>query len=362
MAKRFPAYLILLGFLLGNLIKIPIFRPDIKISPLDLALVICYIFAIFKKKNHISYLIFHNSIQIFIIWLFLTLIIGSLNLGFMAFLSGFAYFFRFCLYIFSYYPLSILFTKSEKKSLIVSLAVMFPILGMIQYVWFPDLRPFTIYGWDMHYYRVFGTYLDPGFFGLILIWSLLQLINKPFLWVISYIVLAFTYSRSSFLAFVLGFSRVSSTILLIILIGTTIILLPRSSSGEGVRLERTGSVVSRFDNWQESLQIFKKYPLIGTGFNLLRYQYQDKKNWDTSHAASGSDSSLIFVLTTSGLIGLTIYLKLLWHLWKYVRQDRFLSAFFIAIFVHSFFLNSQFYPPIILLFSLSLAFKADKTL
>jgi len=357
MAKRFSAYLILLGFLLGNLVKIPIFRQDIKISPLDIALLITYILAFLKVKKS-KFPKIDPSLLLLTSWLLFSLLFNATSQNI---LSGSAYFFRYCLYIYSFYPLSIIFSKSEKYSLITALALMFPLLGAIQYFWFPDLRPFTIYGWDMHYFRVFGTYLDPGFYGLMLFWSLLYLANKPVLWTISYLVFAFTYSRSSFLAFAIGYTK-TLKIIPYLLILITIFTLPRFTSGEGVRLERTNSVVSRFDNWQDSLTIVKKSPLFGIGFNLLRFHYQGKEGWETSHAASGSDSSLVFILTTSGLIGLTLYLKLLWHLWKYVRQDRFLSAFFIAIFVHSFFLNSQFYPPIILLFSLSLAFKADKTL
>jgi len=123
MAARITAYLIILGFLLGNLVKIPIFRPEILVSPLDISVLILYLFAILKIRK------INKLLIIFVFWLFISLLINANSQNF---LSGFSYFARYSLYIFSYYPLSILYSKSQKQSLITALAIMFPVLGLIK--------------------------------------------------------------------------------------------------------------------------------------------------------------------------------------------------------------------------------------
>lgn len=43
------------------------------------------------------------------------------------------------------------------------------IFGVVQYLLFPDLRYLRYFGWDDHYFRMTGTFLDPNFFGLIMV-------------------------------------------------------------------------------------------------------------------------------------------------------------------------------------------------
>lgn len=366
MAVRLSAYFLLLGFLVGNLYRPSLINPDIKISFLDLGVTILYLVAFYKSRLKLFHQLFSfQPLLLYTVWLIISLAVGAVNLPPNLGFSGLAYLLRYIIYLYSYYPLKIIFSRHQLSALVTALSLVFPLMGALQYLWFPDLRPFTVFGWDMHYYRVFGNFLDPGYFGLILLWCLLNIKQWHF-WVISYLVFAFTYSRSCFLAFLGSFSylfyRYRHNIGIILIFGlfiSTLFFLPRGIKSEGVRLERTSSVVSRFGNWQDSLDIFFRYPLFGVGFNLLRFQYQNQPLWEVSHAASGSDSSLLFILTTTGVVGLALYLNLIYHLWLIIRRTPTVSAFFIAIFIHSFFLNSQFYVPIILLMSLSIALKVD---
>lgn len=245
--------------------------------------------------------------------------------------------------------------------------------GLLQYLYFPDLRVWLEAGhWDPHYYRVYGTFFDPGFFGMIMVLALILVVIRLFdrnspskfilytLYPILYTSLVLTYSRASYLAFLVGMGIIAwklkkpkfyGAVLGIFLI--TILLLPRPG-GEGVKLEREESIKARIINWKQSLTIAKDHPIFGVGFNAYRYAQRDygflKENWQFSHAGAGADSSLLFILATTGIVGLTAYLllfKRILHTAYYIPHTPGSLAVFAslsALLVHSFFLNSLFYP------------------
>lgn len=236
------------------------------------------------------------------------------------------------------------------------------VFGLIQYLLWPDLKPLEVFGWDPHFYRVVGTFLDPGFTGLILVFTFLHLFSEKdkrrsrlVIGGLVCLALALTYSRSAYLALwvsslVLAWFRrkpkiaIAATLLLLV----TVILIPRPA-GEGGRLGRTYSVVTRFASWQQALNIFRENPVVGVGFNAYRYAARDygfARDWQENHAAAGADASLIFAAVTTGIVGLTAYL---W-LGKTVlalslrRKNGLLASVLAAAVIHSFFLNSLFYP------------------
>ncbi|GAI81903.1 unnamed protein product, partial [marine sediment metagenome] len=128
----------------------------------------------------------------------------------------------------------------------------------------------------------------------------------------------------------------------------------RAPGGEGVRLERTATIQSRFGSWQQALIIFRDHPLLGVGFNTYRYAqrnygFLDQEKWQTSHAEAGVDSSLLFVLATTGIIGFLVYS---WLGSSVIRLSLsvvnakiglVVLASVAALVCHSFFLNSLFY-------------------
>ena len=172
-----------------------------------------------------------------------------------------------------------------------------------------------------------------------------------FYWVIVYIALALTYSRASFLAFFTAFTWISyqrKTWKYIIVSAScvllTVFLLPRYSSGEGVKLERSSTIYARIESWRKAWQIFSDNPIIGVGFNT--YRYAQKASPD-SHAGAGSDSSILLVMATTGIIGLLFYLRYIKNLWE-LNNNLIISTSLVAILIHSFFLNSLFYPSVML--------------
>ncbi len=252
-------------------------------------------------------------------------------------------------------------------------------LGLIQYFIFPDLRLLTAAGWDPHLYRVVGTYLEPGFAGLIFVLTIILIINqlafinadkekkiKKFLWLllaICYLAMALTYSRSAYLAYILGMTTIAIFkkslkffLLVISVFLLTLFLLPRPA-GEGVNLTRQVSFWSRWQSWQQGFLIFRQKPIFGVGFNFYRYA---AGNRSFSHAGAGTDNSFIFVLATTGILGLVFYSRLL----LVIIKDKFLTATsfslaigasLVALISHSLFNNSLFYAWVMIWFWIMIA-------
>lgn len=231
------------------------------------------------------------------------------------------------------------------------------ILGLLQYFFYPDIRPLTVYGWDPHYYRVVGTYLEPGFAGLIFVLTIILIITRNWanwsnwaywaLLALCYSAFALTYSRSSYLAYLAGMGLIAyfkkSVKFFLVILGIfifTLLVLPRPG-GEGVKLERQASILSRFQSWQQGFSVFEKKPIFGVGFNFYR---SAAGNAAFSHAGAGADNSFIFVLATTGIIGLFFYMRLFLKIIKNKAVSLPILASLMVLIVHSLFNNSLFYP------------------
>jgi len=282
---------------------------------------------------------------------------------------------------FGFYFLIYDFRRKKKiiDFLMVS-GVMMGVWGLVQYLLWPDIGSFSFWGWDPHYYRVVGTFLDPNFSGIIYVLTLIlltiqnwekifQLRTKGVVFygsfLLVYLALALTYSRSSYLAYLVAMMVIAvvkknfKLFLVGFLVGfLTILVLPRSSGGEGVYLKRTASVYSRFHNWQQALLISREHPFLGVGFNAYRYVQQSygflTDGWRASHAGAGADSSFLFVLATTGCLGVFAYiyfwLKIFFLAKRKLRLNSkdglaiIILATAAALLVHSCFVNSLFHP------------------
>ncbi len=233
-------------------------------------------------------------------------------------------------------------------------------LGWLQYFFYPDLRNLYYLGWDPHFKRIFSTFLDPNYFGLMMVLTLITL----FTWkesrrntfqvtrIFIFLTLMFTYSRSSFLALagaVIYFSfakrnfKLLGGIISIILISA--LLLPRPA-GVGVQLERVFSIETRITNWQQAFKVFIDHPILGVGFNTVRFAKKTynfgQDNLSESHAGAGFDNSFLFIAATTGIVGLLSFLFFLRQIFQ--KGKLFVKVSLMAIIVHSFFLNSLFFP------------------
>ena len=82
-----------------------------------------------------------------------------------------------------------------------------------------------------------------------------------------------------------------------------------------------------------------------------------------SNACGGSDSSFLLVLTTTGVVGLIIFINTIYIFSKIIGDTKYkkvLVSVSMALFVHSFFANSLFYPWIMGYFGILVAISMDK--
>lgn len=228
------------------------------------------------------------------------------------------------------------------------------VFGLIQYVFWPNFTYFDSFNWDPHLYRLVSTFFDPTFTGLIYLMFLISLYlipNTKYLIPLVYIAFALTYSRSSLLALLITsvyFSIKTHQLKTfggsLVVVFLTIILLPRLP-GEGTKLERTSSLYAKVENYREALKIFSHSPVIGVGYNNLAY-IRNITNPD-SHANFGFDSSLLTILTTTGLIGFSFFVLGIVHLLTAASLQ--FKALLVATLIHSLFANSLLYPWVLLL-------------
>jgi len=286
--------------------------------------------------------------------------------------------------------------RGRMVNVLILSGVILAFLGYLQLAVFPDLSELDPkLGWDPHQNRMVSTWLDPNFLGAYLVLSLSLLAGKLFDRTLSnaerpiifcfFLLLAFalflTFSRSAWAMFalVLGvFGIFKSRKLLILMLITFLgayLLVPRVQTRISGITDPSDSASLRLISWGKTLEIIRKYPFLGVGFNAFRYAqeragfFRDARGVEVGggHAGSGSDSSLLLILATTGLCG---FLSFLWlggavirRLLQLVRNDlaesldhrgQFLSLALLSVLVgvllESNFINSLFFPPILIWF------------
>lgn len=235
-----------------------------------------------------------------------------------------------------------------------------PALGLVQYFLLPDLRFLKSVGFDDHYYRLTFPFLDPNFTAAslagIIILSLKYFKEKmgKLLFSLSLVSLVLTFSRAGFLSLIVGLIflgikpsfKIKKALFGVGVLLLILIVLSPKPFGEGVNLLRTFSIESRWQNYTENLSFVMQNPITGLGFNTLK---------------TGVDGSLLFVLVTSGAVGLSAFIFLGVYVFYYV-EDIYVQAVFTGLLVHSMFNNTLFYAPIFLLIILLVNLASERKL
>ena len=359
-------FLFFVLFPFGQILKIDlnILSVLLAINPIDLV-ALTSVFLLRKEVLLRSPRVYKSLLSFIVIAIF-SLIFSLVYFRLSEILIGLLYLLR----LIGYFSLSLVFFNLVKKNkcskpllldALILVGLFVGIFGWIQYFFLPDLRPFLIWGWDDHLFRLTGTFLDPGFTGIILVFGFLAASTKflqthkvslALLLFFLLISLAFTYSRSSYLSFFVGtftialISKAKSFALISTAIFISLILILPRPEGEGVKLERTSSIYPRIESYQEGLKIFKKFPVFGIGFNnLCAFRGESPRD---SHACGGIDASLLTVLATTGTVGFLIFVNFVFNLVKSLTPGSSNSLLALsslaALGVHSLFSNSLFYP------------------
>ncbi|MDD5415831.1 MAG: O-antigen ligase family protein [Candidatus Daviesbacteria bacterium] len=355
----------------GQLIRIPFANGGITI--LDITITFFCLWGLLKIKLQLRKPPARiTAALIFISLAIASLVLTPLHLKLNEYITGFLYIIRFALYILIAWLIFSDafgdFRKSLQKTLLLA-GISFAVLGFLQFIFLPDLRFLSTSGWDPHYYRTVSTFLDPNFAGaflvltLILIFQNLAMAKKwnTLFFIITYAALLTTFSRSSYFMFLVSgltfsLSKKSKKYVIITLLLFTFLLLSFQIYNRLVatprNINREQSASLRLNTWQQGFQIFQKNPILGIGFNTYRYAIREYSLGDEqflkSHGASSNDSSLLFVASTTGILGLISYLYFLWTLIKSsTGKNLILISGLTGLLIHSFFANSFFYPPIL---------------
>jgi len=247
----------------------------------------------------------------FFIFNFLTFFISISRYSLLENLVSFLYQIRLIYYFIFFFYIKNLISKKALDFFIILTAI----ISLVQYFLYPDLRNLIYAGWDPHLYRMFGTYLDTyvavAIYGLVFFYLFFQKrssINKILL-VSYFFFIIMTFSRLGYLSFLLTFIfiyiRDLKKFLIIFALASLVLFLLPKPQGEGVNLARIFSIQSRVVDYQKAVKIWQRSPLIGIGYNRIRYI---KNEIETSHSGASFHSSFMIVLATTGIIGFILFL------------------------------------------------------
>ena len=367
--KSIFLFLFLILFPFGQIIRIGI------IHSIDIIAGIAAVYILSKKIKKPAWFGF---LEAFLLIALFTWILGSLQFYRKEVFWGLMYLIRLAAYVY-FILYAVTFARDNKiKTLLsgslIAVSVASALFGWVQYFTYPSIRPFLVWGWDEHLFRLVGTFLDPTFLGLIIVFGLLAALNaflekrkKIFLFSSVFLLfsLAFTYSRASYLAFIvgiiaLGVVRKKTKEVAALLLGLTLLIFLLPTSGNTIlRVTREFSAIARIDNYSEAIAIYKTSPLFGVGYNnlcLAKEETTGNLNL-TSHACSGSDSSILFLLATTGTVGLIVFSQAIYFASKAIDRKKvaFILPSALALFTHSIFSNSLVYPWVMGYFALLVA-------
>lgn len=358
----------------GQSIRIPIGTGGITILDITVALLCLWGFIKLKlnlKKPPLQIV----AALIFISIAVVSLLLTPLRLTLSEYLISFSYSIRLFLYVlFTWLIFSNAFGDFKKnigKTFLLS-GIAFAVIGLLQFIFFPNLDFLVTLGWDPHYFRTVSTFFDPNFAGAFLVLTLLLIFHLGggldrtprgcyIIFAMIYITLLTTFSRSSYLMFLISgvvfsllkksklFFFVTVALFLGLMLGFKIY---SQAIAEPRNIDRGQSASFRLSTWQQGITLFQKSPILGVGFNAYRYGVKEYDLGDNqfiqSHGSSNNDSSLLSVLSTTGIIGFGAFISFLWSLFKSTSHEGLiLKAAISGLLIHSIFANSLFYPPII---------------
>jgi hypothetical protein len=254
--------------------------------------------------------------------------------------------------------------------------IMFLCFGLYQYFYLPDVKFLQVLGWDDHFNRLISTLFDPGFTGILFVicFYLVQLFSsfgkkknhlQNMLCVTLSLGFAYglllTYSRASFLAFGISLLLGGGILLLkrqwkagimlggiLLMFVASVPFLPRTG-GEGVKLERSSTIIARSEAAQSVVQSVRKWEWVWGRGIFVPIERPSSGFYQVPDHGRLQDNWVVFFLTDTGVVGL---LAAIFFLGKYVlwsiRHNVWLSCAAVAVFVHGLFNASLFYPLVVL--------------
>lgn len=359
----------------GQLIKIPVGEGGATLLDITI-LFLCLAGLIQIRFKFLKPPIFIEAGLFFCLIALLSLILTPLKLTLPQYFSSSLYIVRFFSIIFlGWLLLSGAFPSVRKNinEILLLSGVALAVLGLLQFILLPDLGTMSAFGWDPHYFRTVSTLLDPNFAGAFFVLTLILIsanLGKSKNWfiyfILVYLALLTTFSRSSYLAFFTSFITLAFLHKSIRMVIVTIILFAglistffsyKTDVAQPRGINRTESAESRFNTWQQGIILYQAYPILGTGFNTYRYALDQfnlgDENFLSGRGSSTNDSSILYVATTTGTVGLITFLFFLLSAVKNNNYYPLLTAAVAGVIIQSFFVNLLFYPFILIWIILS---------
>ncbi|MDB4877436.1 MAG: hypothetical protein JWM41_3882 [Gemmatimonadetes bacterium] len=208
--------------------------------------------------------------------------------------------------------------------------------GFAQIV-YPDSRPQL--DWDPQGHRLVSSFLDPNYAGAFINVGLLVYLSqmavgarvKAWKPLVLGLAVVLTLSRSALLALVIGGMAIlviaGLSKRLVRAVGVAVVLVAVASqpllryAASFHKLSVTDrSALDRLVSFAHGWTVLKDHWVIGVGFNTWGY-VAERYGWLRSFTATyGLDGGLFFILVLTGVIGLALYLGILWSVIRVARR------------------------------------------
>ena len=275
-----------------------------------------------------------------------------------------------------------LLRKADLEDVFIYSGLLLSLAGFIQLIILPDFTTLDSgLGWDPHKNRLASTFFDPNFLGAYLVMCITLLLEKFYpdsrkklskidkgvekkyyvYFLVILLALFFTFSRSAWgmlFVVILFYGLIRSRNLLYVAFFIAFLAyfaIPRIQTRISGITDPADSASLRLVSWNDTLEIIKDNFWFGVGFNTFRYVQKDYgfilAGEEEVHSGAGSDSSLLFVLATTGIFGFLVYLfaLILPALEAFSKKNSgwlVILALVVAFLLESQFINSLFYPQI----------------
>jgi len=362
--------IILFLFAFGEIIRLD-FGNGVFLKPLDIGVgIVVFLWLIFKfaKKEKIKQKNIYIPLLLFAGLGFLSLLINYSSLTIIQFFVSLMYLIRWVTYAGIFFVV-LDFNKDYSRlisKLLIIVGSLIVVFGYLQYFLYSNLRNLYYLGWDEHMYRMFSVFLDPNFAGTFFVLFFLFLVNiflknkSVLIGLLSILTLGavfLTFSRSALIMLIVSasvlFILLNKKILIVLLLVIILAVLAISSryfNIENINLFRIVSSEARIETAKSAILIAEKSLLVGVGFNAYRYaqfRYGLRNEVNiASHADASPDNSFLFVIATTGIVGFILYLFLWFKMFRVVSALGIASI--LGVFINSMFINSLFYPFIML--------------
>lgn len=344
-------------FSFGQLGRISFFKQEVNIYAYEVILIILnLVFIWFYKLQPLkSFKQNTKVVLIFICYLYFSYLISIPAFSVQANVVSFLYLLRLSSYLIFlvYFLFFIHKTVSDKKLGYFLHFLVFGLFGITigtsagQFFIYPDIRNLWYAGWDPHLNRMVGVFLEPpvsgAVYGLLFFYFATRISNisrfKVFAITILFVMILLTYSRGTYIGFVLTLVFLLTTqmkikskyIILFFIIFFAGLFAVSKIPGEGAHLTRTSTISSRIENYQEAFKTWSKNPIFGVGYNHIRYARDAKPAadgvTDVSHAEASFHSSFLVILASAGIIGLILFIYMLYELAKITRFSLYAVLF-----------------------------------